>query len=352
MAEKKPVRAAFAARVLQWFDQHGRKHLPWQQNVSAYRVWLSEIMLQQTQVATVIPYFEKFTARFPTVADLAAASEDEVLSLWAGLGYYSRARNLHRAAKKVVDDFGGEFPHSQSEMETLPGVGRSTAAAILSLAYDVPATIMDGNVKRVLCRYHAIDGVPSVSKIDKQLWQLAEQHQPRLRAANYTQAMMDLGATICTRSQPKCEQCPVYADCQARIQGNPTDYPHKKPSKKLPVKQTLMLIITNAEGEVLLEKRPPTGIWGGLWSLPEVEDTQALEQWLHSRGLTSNNEEYWPVFRHTFSHYHLDITPLQLSVTSLAINDGGCVWASPASHEFGLPVPAAKLLAQLAAQSA
>lgn len=351
MATTPTARASFAARVLNWFDQHGRKHLPWQQNVSAYRVWLSEIMLQQTQVATVIPYFEKFTTRFPAVADLAAASEDEVLALWAGLGYYSRARNLLRAAKKVVSDFDGEFPRSQTEMETLPGVGRSTAAAILSLAYDVPATIMDGNVKRVLCRYHAVDGVPSASKVDKQLWQLAEKHQPSSRAANYTQAMMDLGATICTRSQPKCEQCPVYADCQARIQGNQTDYPQKKPSKKLPVKQTLMLVITNSEGEVLLEKRPPSGIWGGLWSLPEVDDLDAMAAWLTARGLQATAPKYWPAFRHTFSHYHLDITPLRLQVSAQALNDNSSCWIAPTQQTLGLPVPAAKLMAQLAAQS-
>ena len=350
MTEKKPVRASFAERVLQWFDRHGRKHLPWQQNVSAYRVWLSEIMLQQTQVATVIPYFEKFTASFPSVNDLAAAPEDAVLAHWAGLGYYTRARNLHRAAKKVVADFNGEFPCTQTEMETLPGVGRSTAAAILSLAYDLPATIMDGNVKRVLCRYHAIEGITSVAAVDKKLWQLAEAHQPATRAGNYTQAMMDLGATICTRAQPKCEQCPVHADCQARIDGTQADYPNKKPSKKLPVKTTIMLLLTDEQGRVLLEKRPPAGIWGGLWSLPEFTDNDALAHWLNMQGINAKQREQWPAFRHTFSHYHLDITPLCLAASRTGVNDAQSVWVNPAEHTLGIPVPAAKLLSQLAAQ--
>lgn len=350
MTEKKPVRASFAERVLQWFDQHGRKQLPWQQKVTAYRVWLSEIMLQQTQVSTVIPYFDTFTQRFPTVADLAAADEDDVLALWAGLGYYSRARNLHRAAKKVVADFNGEFPRTQQEMETLPGVGRSTAAAVLSLAYDLPTTIMDGNVKRVLCRYHAVEGVTSLSAVDKKLWQLAESHQPQQRAGNYTQAMMDLGATICTRSQPKCERCPVHADCQARIQGNPQDYPTKKPSKTLPVKSTLMLLLTDETGCVLLEKRPPAGIWGGLWALPEFADEQTLSHWLNTQGIRAEERARWPAFRHTFSHYHLDISPVWFVASHTGIGDAQTTWVAANDHALGVPVPTAKLLSQLAAQ--
>src|SRR5690606_6541720 len=209
----------FAQRVLVWFDQHGRKHLPWQQGITPYRVWLSEIMLQQTQVATVIPYFERFIARFPDVQSLAAAPIDDVLHLWTGLGYYARARNLHRCAQTIVRDYGGEFPASVAALSELPGIGRSTAGALASIAHQQRAAILDGNVKRVLARHHAIDGWPGTTQTLSQLWQFAEQHTPDKRSDHYTQAMMDLGATVCTRSKPACDHCPVADSCIAYAQG-------------------------------------------------------------------------------------------------------------------------------------
>lgn len=352
MANSSAQRASFAERVLSWYDRNGRKHLPWQQQVTPYRVWLSEIMLQQTQVTTVIPYFEAFTRAFPQVSDLAAADTDQVLALWAGLGYYSRARNLHRAAQMIESQFQGKFPPDIEALCQLPGVGRSTAAAIVSLAFNQPATIMDGNVKRVLCRYHAVEGWPGTSAVDKQLWQLAESHQPKNRPAHYTQAMMDLGATVCHRSRPTCTLCPLNADCRARINDLQADYPNRKPSKTLPHKTTVALMAIDPQGAVLLIKRPPSGIWGGLWSLPEISDEQQLQPWLTAQGLRLLRHETWPSFRHTFSHYHLHITPLLIEVdTGTRIADEQSRWQHPDRLDVGLPAPIAKLLVSLKACS-
>ena len=269
---------AFSTTVLDWFQHNGRKDLPWQQNPTPYRVWISEIMLQQTQVQTVIPYYQRFMARYPDVTSLAAAPIDQVLHLWTGLGYYARARNLHKAAQQVVESFGGEFPESLESLESLPGIGRSTAGAIAALAMQLKAPILDGNVKRVLTRYFAIAGYPESSTIKKQLWEIAETllpQDPEKNIAPYTQAMMDLGATLCTRSNPACDRCPLAENCEALRTNAIASYPGKKPKKALPVREVNMFIVRNTAGEVLLEKRPDSGIWGGLYSLPEQESENA-----------------------------------------------------------------------------
>lgn len=343
----------FSARVLDWFDRHGRKDLPWQQQISPYRVWISEIMLQQTQVRTVIPYFERFMQMFPTVETLAAASEDAVLHQWTGLGYYSRARNLHRTARAICADFEGKLPASVEQLITLPGIGRSTAGAIVAIAFRKPATILDGNVKRVLARHHAIAGYPGESAVLQQLWEAADAHTPKKRVADYTQAMMDLGATLCTRSKPACDICPVTATCAARRAGNPQEYPGKKPKKTLPVQSTQMLLIRNTRGEILLEKRPPTGVWASLWVFPQIatesDATTACRDDLQLRDATV--VERWPAFRHTFSHYHLDISTSVLRIkktpTSLRENDQ-FLWYDPDQPAaIGLAAPVRKLLDRL-----
>jgi len=340
----------FSQSVLKWFDKHGRKHLPWQQNITPYRVWLSEIMLQQTQVATVIPYFERFTKKFPTVQRLAAAPIDEVLHLWTGLGYYARARNLHRCAQTVVTQYGGEFPDTVAELSDLTGIGRSTAGAIVSIAFQKRAAILDGNVKRVLARYHAVDGWPGQTDTLNQLWDIAETYTPKKRNNDYTQAMMDLGATVCTRSKPKCDLCPLQSGCIAYAQGEQTRYPGKKPKKELPEKSVQLLMLRNASGEILLQQRPSQGIWGGLWSFPELSlDADAH---IHAQDHFGKviNSEIWNSYRHTFSHYHLDITPvlIQLGKTAQGVASGGHHWYSLHQPEaLGLAAPVKKLLDKL-----
>jgi A/G-specific adenine glycosylase len=341
---------SFAARLLAWYDRHGRKDLPWQRDPTPYRVWVSEVMLQQTQVATVIPYFERFMARFPVVTDLAAVPLDEVLALWSGLGYYSRARNLHRAAGLIAAQHDGVFPATLDQVMALPGVGRSTAGAILALSRNQRHPILDGNVRRVLARYHAIDGWPGQAEVERLLWQQAEAHTPVERVAHYTQAIMDLGATLCTRSRPRCNECPQAADCAAHAAGEPTRYPAPRPRKTLPERQATLLLVTNARGEVLLEQRPPSGIWGGLWTLPEAQDGAAA-QWCRRRGLTLQDETAWPTLRHTFSHFHLDISPLHVRVDeagSAVMEAGGAVWyKTELCDQLGLPAPIKRLLARL-----
>ena len=306
----------FAQRLLGWYDRHGRKQLPWHHNRNAYRVWVSEIMLQQTQVTTVIPYFEAFMERFPGVHELASAPVDDVLSHWSGLGYYARARNLQKAAQQVVERFDGEFPGNQDELESLPGIGRSTAAAILAQAFQQRATILDGNVKRVLARHHAVPGWPGQTAVLNRLWQHAETHTPHQRVRDYTQAIMDLGAMVCTRSRPACEDCPVVATCEAYARDEVGLYPGSKPKKQKPEKTTWMLILEDHEGRVLLQRRPPSGIWGGLWSLPELDPAYNLEELADACadtfGLTCSEAIAQAGFRHTFSHYHLHIQPARL----------------------------------------
>lgn len=343
--------ATFRKTVLAWYDQHGRKDLPWQQDISPYRVWVSEIMLQQTQVSTVIPYFQRFMQRFPTVQKLALAPQDEVLHLWTGLGYYARARNLHRAAQIVVAEHGGSFPADVDALASLPGIGRSTAGAIASISMQVRAPILDGNVKRVLARFHAVDGWPGDKPVENQLWAIAEKYTPNERLRDYTQVMMDLGATLCTRSKPRCDECPLARKCAAFQAGDVSRYPGKKPSKATPVRQTLMLLLENERGEILLEQRPPSGLWGGLWCLPEVSQRGLLEAALHQRGLTGEREKSLPDFRHTFSHFHLDISPLRIRVKPAGKNVHETTRQRWVKHnnpgELGLAAPIKKLLESL-----
>ncbi|MEX2333235.1 MAG: A/G-specific adenine glycosylase, partial [Pseudohongiella sp.] len=294
--------------VLEWYHQHGRHDLPWQHNTTPYRVWVSEIMLQQTQVSTVIDYYQRFMARFPDVQTLAAAPLDEVLHLWTGLGYYARARNLHKTARTVCDQHAGEFPSDMDTLMTLPGIGRSTAGAILALAMGRRGVILDGNVKRVLCRYHAIQSWSGETRTLARLWQIAEDTTPHKQVAAYTQAMMDLGATLCTRGKPDCQRCPLTSGCQAWRLELTSQLPVSKPRKKLPQKQTYMILYHQDKAAVLLQQRQSTGLWGGLWSLPECSDDEALAAWLQRHGGEQN--EQWPALRHTFSHFHLDITPV------------------------------------------
>lgn len=348
-----PSPETFAARVLHWFDQHGRKDLPWQRNTSPYRVWVSEIMLQQTQVKTVIPYFERFMEAFPDVLALALAPEDEVLHRWTGLGYYARARNLHRAARQIANELGGQFPDTLDGLCVLPGVGRSTAGAILSIAFGRRASILDGNVKRVLARYHRVQGWPGQSAVHQQLWDIAEQYTPAQRCADYTQAMMDLGATLCTRSSPACTICPLATGCEALLHGDQRDYPGRKPRRALPVKSSFFLIVRSSAGEIWLEKRPSSGIWGGLWCFPEIDAPETgrqrcLDWW----GVEPAQLAVQPGFRHTFSHYHLDITPVvaELNATPHAVMAAsGQLWYNLRQPpQIGLAAPVAALLAKLA----
>ena len=337
----------FSTAVLHWYDQHGRKNLPWQQQVTPYRVWLSEIMLQQTQVATVIPYFERFTQSFPTVKALASAAEDEVLHLWTGLGYYARARNLHKAAKIVAHELDGVFPDTVGALSELPGIGRSTAGAVVSLGYKKPAAILDGNVKRVLARVHTVEGWPGQTATAKQLWQIAENYTPTEHNHHYTQAMMDLGATLCTRSKPQCEICPLVPICQAYANSSQSNYPNKKPKKEIPVKQGYFLLIENSDGHIFLEKRPAAGIWGSLWSLPETNEalspnTTSLPQY--------QTPELWATKRHTFSHFHLDMhiyrCQTQSQQTVIMESEQNLWFKLHQPQNIGLAAPVKQLLAQ------
>jgi A/G-specific adenine glycosylase len=308
-----------ADRLLAWFDVHGRHDLPWQHPREPYRVWLAEVMLQQTQVATVIPYFTRFIARIPDVSALAAASLDEVLSLWAGLGYYARARNLHRCAQQVVAGHGGRFPHTLEALTALPGIGRSTAGAILAQAHGQRRPILDGNVRRVLARHAAVDGWPGTPAVQKTLWALSEQWLPSARLADYTQAVMDLGATVCTARKPACGICPLRADCRARLDGRVAELPAARPRRARPQRRTRMLLIENTAGEVLLERRAPAGLWGGLWCLPMIEEDADWRTVLEGRfALTAGTATPLPVLRHGFTHFDLDILPLHLSVRDAA----------------------------------
>ena len=344
--------SCFSDRVLDWYARHGRRDLPWQSQTTPYRVWVSEIMLQQPQGATVIPYFERFMQCCPDVETLARAGQDQVLHYWSGLGYYARARHLHAAAKQVLNQHNGRFPEVFDEVVALPGVGRSTAGAILALACGQPHPILDGNVKRVLARYHAVAGWPGQARVQRELWTLAERHTPAHASAAYTQAMMDLGATVCTRTRPRCDDCPLHGGCAARAAGRQTDYPSPRPKKVLPVRATGMLLLCNDTAEVLLEKRPPAGIWGGLWSFPELHMEDEPVSWCRDKlGIRVADIERWPVVRHTFSHFHLDITPLlaQANDTTRAVmEDRGLLWYNPAgTGQRGLAAPVDALLQRL-----
>ncbi|WP_267397790.1 A/G-specific adenine glycosylase [Pseudomonas sp. GM_Psu_2] len=337
----------FGTAVLAWYDLHGRKDLPWQQAVTPYRVWVSEIMLQQTQVATVLGYFDRFMQALPTVEALAAAPEDEVLHLWTGLGYYSRARNLHKAAKTVVERHGGEFPRSVEALAELPGIGRSTAGAIASLSMGIRAPILDGNVKRVLARYTATVGYPGEPAVARRLWDVADRLMPRERVGPYTQAMMDLGATLCTRSKPSCLLCPVKLGCRAHLLGQETEFPTPKPRKTLPQRQTLMPLFVNDANAVLLQRRPSTGLWGGLWGPPEVADVAELEALAERQGLVIDERQALPGLVHTFSHFQLAIEPwlVQVDHRQHRVAEGDWLWYNLASPpRLGLAAPVQKLL--------
>jgi A/G-specific adenine glycosylase len=340
----------FAGRLLAWFDDNGRKNLPWQQNVTAYRVWVSEIMLQQTQVQTVIPYFNRFIDRFPDIGALASAEQDEVLSHWTGLGYYARARNLHKAAREIAGEHDGRFPDSVDEVIALPGIGRSTAGAILALAYGQRHTILDGNVKRVLARHEAIAGWPGKTRVAADLWNVAERNTPHERCAEYTQAIMDLGATLCTRSKPACDQCPVNGDCEALRTNGVDQYPGRKPKVSKPLRTTTMILVS-VSGEVYLERRPESGIWGGLWSLPELGD-RSIDDWCDMMiGAEVSEVQSWDVLRHSFSHYDLDIQPIVVRVASRAgkvADRGSTTWYSlDDAPPGGFAAPVKKLINQL-----
>jgi A/G-specific adenine glycosylase len=342
----------FAPRVLAWFDEHGRKTLPWQENKTPYRVWISEIMLQQTQVTTVIPYYHKFMTSFPNVEALAQAEQDEVLAHWSGLGYYARARNMHKAAKMLVDEFDSEFPQSVEGVCELPGIGRSTAAAILSISRGVQAAILDGNVKRVLSRFHAVPTWPGEKKTENAMWELAENYMPSERCGDYTQAMMDLGATLCTRSKPQCLLCPLESDCEGRQTPDPTQFPIRKPKKAAkPEKSIQLLVLMNQREQLLLEKRPQTGIWGGLWSLPELASDESIVLHIEQRFSTQVSSVI-PLssFRHTFSHYHLNISPsqIQMAAANWIMEGDKYQWFSQQEAlALGLPAPVRSILEKI-----
>lgn len=344
---------SFSNRLLTWFDEHGRKDLPWQQNKTPYRVWVSEIMLQQTQVLTVIPYYLRFMQRFPDIVALANAEQDKVLHLWTGLGYYARARNLHKAAKVVRDGFSGDFPTSMEDVISLPGIGRSTAAAILSISNNQPEVILDGNVKRVLGRYFAIEGWPGNKKVEDKMWAMAQSLKPESRFSDYTQAIMDLGATLCTRAKPKCETCPVISACLAYAQGKQADFPYKKPKKQIPTKSTVMLV-PFYQGSVLLEKRPPSGIWGGLFGMLESSDKDIDSTIIGLIGNAAFEKRALTEFTHTFSHFHLVIKPIlielkgpTLKITN-QVNEGERLWYNiQQPPSVGLAAPTVKILNQI-----
>lgn len=343
----------FSNAVLDWFDRHGRHDLPWQQGITPYRVWVSEIMLQQTQVATVLGYYDRFMHALPTVEALAAAAEDEVLHLWTGLGYYSRARNLHRTAKIVVEQHGGEFPRSVDELAELPGIGRSTAGAIASISMGLRAPILDGNVKRVLARYLAQDGYPGEPKVAKRLWDAAERFTPRERVNHYTQAMMDLGATLCTRTRPSCLLCPLREGCRAHQLGRETDYPESQPRKELPQKRTLMPLLASRDGAILLYRRPASGLWGGLWSLPELDDLAALDPLAARHALELGERRALPGLTHTFSHFQLAIEPwlIRVEQASPVMAEADWLWYNLATPpRLGLAAPVKKLLKRAQAE--
>lgn len=344
---------ALSNALLDWFDQYGRKHLPWQQNRNPYRVWVSEIMLQQTQVATVVPYYERFMERFPDLQSLAAADEDSVLHLWTGLGYYSRARNLLRCARLVCSEYGGRFPEDVDSLSALPGIGRSTAGAIMALGMGRRAVILDGNVKRVLCRLHCVEGSPDQPRVQKQLWALADAMTPSERCADYTQAIMDLGATLCSRSRPACGLCPLREQCLAFRSNRCAEFPQRKERRELPERRTYMLIFHDREKQrVLLEKRPPQGIWGGLWSFPERESIDDL-QGAAQAGILVNRDNIteWAPLRHTFSHFRLDIMPVVIPLdaehVSVMENERWHWYDLRKPDERGLAAPVKKLLEKL-----
>lgn len=343
----------FQQKILKWFDDHGRKTLPWQQNKTPYRVWVSEIMLQQTQVQTVIPYFERFMQHFPSLQDLARANENDVLHLWAGLGYYSRARNLHQAAIRIYTVHKNKFPNTLQALQTLPGIGPSTASAIMAIAYQKKATILDGNVKRVLSRFHGIQEPINEKSVEKKLWSHAESHTPSRRIADYTQAIMDLGALICTRRRPSCALCPVTLDCVARQKKIVSQLPFIKKKEPLPLKSMIAFIFINDKNKILLIKRPSRGIWGGLWSLPEIYSDlseQTMRQFCYEHyNLKLIHYEKLPLIKHRFTHFRLNLFPIMVNVSkAIKVKNESHIWydlGKPA--KVGLPKPISFILRRI-----
>jgi A/G-specific adenine glycosylase len=341
----------FSARLIAWQRRHGRHDLPWQV-ADAYRIWLSEIMLQQTQVETVIPYYLRFLQRFPEVARLAGASQDEVLALWSGLGYYARARNLHAAARRVVAEHGGRFPDDFDSLVALPGIGRSTAAAIAVFARGERRAILDGNVKRVLCRVFGVEGWPGEGAVEKRLWRLAEALLPDTGIAAYTQGLMDLGATLCARTRPDCPACPYADDCLARRQGRVAELPAPRPRRGLPEKATCMLVLRHG-GALLFEKRPASGLWGGLWTFPECPAGGDAEAAARVLGYAATPAPWTMSLTHAFSHFRLAIEVRLLRVARLPsrVEAPGRLWLTPEDAlDAALPTPARKIVGALLAE--
>ncbi len=349
--------AQFSTQLLHWFDQHGRKELPWQQNKTPYRVWVAEIMLQQTQVSAVIPYYQRFMQRFGSIQSLAAAGQDEVLHHWSGLGYYARGRNLHKAAQQICEQYSGQFPDHIDAVQALPGIGKSTAGAILACAMGQRHAILDGNVKRVLSRYHTISGYPGQKAIENQLWELAEQHTPTTRIGDYTQAIMDLGATLCTRSKPRCMECPLQETCKALATNQVSTLPTPKPKQKSRRQESeWMLLLLDEHHACAMLKRPAAGIWGGLWCPLQFANYSALQDWCHTQGINPERlQELGAPIDHSFSHYDLCITPLYLSLSKIdkqrlsKTNEvlGNATWTKQNSKNIGLPAPVKQILTRL-----
>ena len=339
---------SFTKNLLHWFQKSGRHDLPWQQNPTPYRVWISEIMLQQTQVITVIKYYQRFIDKFSSIRLLSEANLDEVLSLWSGLGYYARARNIHRCAQTIMELYQGAFPTRLDLLSTLPGIGRSTAGAILSFSMNIRAPILDGNVKRVLTRFYAIEGSPTQSDISEQLWELTDQLTPKNHFSEYNQAIMDLGATICTRSKPHCLACPVRTGCQAYAQKRQQDFPYKKKKPPKPQKIIKMLLIKNSSQQIFLQKRPSIGIWGGLWSFPECDPNEDVRQWCYQHfNCEIVEQNSLKSFTHAFTHFNLIIHPVEILIGTVApmiMEDCQAIWYHlDSALPGGIPSPIAKL---------
>ncbi|HLW04233.1 MAG TPA: A/G-specific adenine glycosylase [Azoarcus sp.] len=340
----------FAARLLEWHVTHGRHDLPWQATRAPYHVWLSEIMLQQTRVETVIPYYRRFLERFPDLDTLAAAPVEDVLALWSGLGYYARARNLHKAARIVIETHNGRFPRQADQIATLPGIGRSTAAAIAAFCFNERGAILDGNVKRVLCRVFGIEGFPGERKVETTLWTLAESLLPEKNIGTYIQAQMDLGATVCTRGRPACERCPFTEQCVAYTTNRVAQFPEPRPKKAVPQRRVRVAVIEK-QGHVLMERRPPSGIWGGLLALPEIaHDAEMTAEIAHRFGLKTGPCQPLTTLRHVFSHFRLDIEPMHCVAhgATLRAAEDRLEWlALNALDEAGLPAPVRRILESL-----
>jgi A/G-specific adenine glycosylase len=349
---RSPHRSPLAAALLDWHTRAGRHDLPWQHAPTPYRVWVSEIMLQQTQVATVIPYYRRFLDRFPDVRAVADAPLDEVLHLWSGLGYYARARNLHRTAVRVRDEHGGEFPTSFAALTALPGIGRSTAGAILALSQGARFPILDGNARRVLGRYFAVAGARGERTCEARLWELAERCTPQIRIAEYTQAIMDLGATVCVRRRPLCAHCPLHAGCVARRSGRQHELPAPRRPRLRPQRRVFMVVALEESGRVRLERRPESGVWGGLWCLPEFTTASAAGAFIRdSLGVLAGAHRPLATLEHAFTHFDLTITPLLVHCPGIAsgVEENGGLWYN--LHEparIGLPAPISALLTRLA----